>query len=77
MPKLPRIGGSEAVRAFRKAGFHTDRYAGSHEILKKPGHPFHLSVPVHKGKNVATGTLRALIADAGLTVEEFVELLRS
>jgi predicted RNA binding protein YcfA (HicA-like mRNA interferase family) len=76
MPKLPAVTGDEAVAAFGRVGFAHDRTSASHKILKKPGHPFTLSVPVHGGKTVKPGTLRALIRAAGLTVEAFVALLR-
>jgi len=32
-------------------------------------------VPVHKGKDIPRGTLRAIIEQAGLTVDEFIDLL--
>lgn len=73
MPKLPSISGREVVRAFEAAGFHVDRIEGSHHVMVKPGHFKVLSVPVHKGTLVKRGTLRSLIRNAGLTVEEFVE----
>jgi len=44
-------------------------------ILEKEGYEATLSVPVHKGKNVKRGTLRDLIKDAGMSVDEFLELL--
>jgi predicted RNA binding protein YcfA (HicA-like mRNA interferase family) len=77
MPKVPRISGEDAVRAFGRAGFYHDRTTGSHVILKKDGHRYHLSIPVHKGKTVGTGLLRSQIEAAGLTVEEFIKLLNS
>ena len=72
--KLSAISGSEAVKAFRKAGYEFDRQHGSHIILRhaKPPHR-RLSIPDHK--ELAKGTLRALIRDAGLTVDEFAKLL--
>ena len=73
MAKLPHISGSEVVRAFERAGWIQDRQRGSHVILIKTGHPATLSVPQHR--SVAPGTLRALIRNAGMTVEEFNELL--
>jgi predicted RNA binding protein YcfA (HicA-like mRNA interferase family) len=76
MPKLPAVTGGEAVAAFGRAGFAHDRTTASHKILKKPGHPFTLSVPVHGAKTVKRGTLRALIKDAGLTIEDFISFLR-
>jgi predicted RNA binding protein YcfA (HicA-like mRNA interferase family) len=75
MPRIPKISGNDALRAFRKAGFEVDRIRGSHHILKKDGHALHLSVPVHGAQIVGTGTLKSLIENAGLTVERFIELL--
>jgi predicted RNA binding protein YcfA (HicA-like mRNA interferase family) len=72
--KLPVVSGSEAVKAFRKAGYELDEQHGSHIILRRNDPPHRrLSVPNHK--ELAKGTLRALIREAGLTVEEFAKLL--
>ena len=73
MAKLPAISGKDAVRAFQLAGYWIDHQTGSHIIVRHPQPPFRrLSVPNHKA--LAKGTLRSLIREAGLTVEEFVEL---
>ena len=75
MSVLPRISGREAVAAFRRVGYEVERQKGSHVILRNSDPPYRrLTVPDHR--EVAKGTLRALIRDAGLTVEEFVALLR-
>ncbi len=74
MPPLPVISGSAAVRAFERAGWRRERQTGSHIILTKPGLAVNLSVPDHRA--VKRGTLRTLIRRAGLTVDEFMELLR-
>lgn len=75
MSVLPRISGREAVSAFRKLGYEVDRQKGSHIILRHRDAPFRrLTVPDHR--EVAKGTLRALIREAGITVEEFAELAR-
>jgi predicted RNA binding protein YcfA (HicA-like mRNA interferase family) len=63
--KLPRVSGLGAIKAFAQLGYVIDRRHGSHVVLYKNGH--HLSVPNHH--ELATGTLRSLIRDAGLTVE--------
>ena len=73
MPKLPVISGAEVVRAFERAGWRCDRQRGSHRILVKSGMNVSLSVPQHR--EVAPGTLRALIRNAAITVEEFSALL--
>ena len=72
--KLPVISGSEAVKAFRKLGYEFDEQHGSHIILRHADPPHRrLCVPNHT--ELAKGTLRALIREAGLTVDEFVRLL--
>lgn len=75
MPSVPRITGAEAKRAFEKVGFHQERMRGSHCIMKKDGHPYHLSIPMHAGKTLGPGLLKSLIEAAGLTVEQFIDLL--
>jgi predicted RNA binding protein YcfA (HicA-like mRNA interferase family) len=64
---------SDAVRAFERAGWRRDRQRGSHVILIQPGMIASLSVPQHR--ELAPGTLRALIRNAGMSVEGFVGLL--
>ena len=73
MPRLPVISGDEFVKAVAKIGFVWDRTEGSHMILIGPNGR-RLSVPRHR--ELGRGLLRALIRDAGLTRDEFLELLR-
>ncbi|MGO8705333.1 MAG: type II toxin-antitoxin system HicA family toxin [Candidatus Brocadiia bacterium] len=73
MARLPVISGAQAVRAFERGGWRVDRQRGSHVILLKAGHIASLSVPQHR--EVAPGTLRALIRAAGMTVDEFAALV--
>ena len=73
MAKLPVVSGAEAIRAFEKAGWTRARQKGSHVVLLKPGRMASLSVPLHR--EMAPGTLRSLIRDAEMTVEEFGALL--
>ena len=74
MPQLPVISGRDLVRALAKAGWQMVRQRGSHMILVKDGSIATLSVPDHR--EVAKGTLRGLIRSSGLSVDEFLELLR-
>lgn len=76
MPELPRVTGADACRAFAKFGFVLDRIKSSHHILRKPGHTNVLSVPIHGRQTLKKGTLRTLIRDAGISVEDFVEALK-
>ncbi len=73
MGRLGNISGKETVRAFGKAGWQVLGQVGSHVVLTKSGERANLSVPQHK--ELSTGTLRALIRAAGMTVEQFIELL--
>lgn len=74
MSAVPVIAGREVVDAMRKIGYMFDRQRGSHMILRQQAPPYRrLTVPDHK--EVAKGTLRAIIRQAGLTVGEFKELL--
>jgi predicted RNA binding protein YcfA (HicA-like mRNA interferase family) len=73
MGKLGNISGKETVKAFQKAGWQPIGQVGSHLVMVKPGIRVNLSIPQHK--ELSVGTLRALIRNAGLTVEGFLELL--
>jgi len=75
MPKLPVVTGDKVVKAFSKAGWTAVRQRGSHVIMVKENSAATLSIPIHKNRPVKRGTLRDLIRDAGLSVEEFCELL--
>ncbi|CAN5784092.1 type II toxin-antitoxin system HicA family toxin [soil metagenome] len=72
MTKLPRdLKPKKIIKALEKAGFVIDHITGSHYILIKDG--LRTVVPFHK--SVKTGTLKAILNQAGLTVEEFTKLL--
>lgn len=73
MPSLPTVSGKKAAAAFLSAGFEEKRQCGSHLILKKDGFRNLPSVPLHD--TLKAGTLRRLIRDSGLTVEQFTKLL--
>jgi len=70
------VSGQEAAKALRKKGYELDHQTGSHLILRHQNPPYRrLTVPNHK--ELAKGTLRAIIREAGLTVEEFLRLLKA
>jgi predicted RNA binding protein YcfA (HicA-like mRNA interferase family) len=78
MPPVPSVRGERVVRALEKAGFKAARVAGSHHVMRHPDGRG-TTVPVHPvsrpGRDVAKGTLRGILADAGMTVEELRRLL--
>ncbi|MHB1471208.1 MAG: type II toxin-antitoxin system HicA family toxin [Thermoplasmataceae archaeon] len=73
MLKLPTVSGQEVVKALSKIGFKFRRQVGSHMILKRQLDGKRLAIPNHR--EIPKGTLRAIIRQAGLTVDEFVALL--
>ncbi len=73
MGKLGNISGKQAVKAFEKAGWQKLGQVGSHVVMIKSGCRANLSVPQHK--ELSTGTLRALIRNAEMSVDEFLALL--
>ncbi|MCA1733366.1 MAG: type II toxin-antitoxin system HicA family toxin [Acidobacteria bacterium] len=73
MGKLSNVSGKETVKAFERSGWTVSGQVGSHVVLTRPGIRVNLSVPQHR--ELSVGTLRALIRAAGLTVDEFLELL--
>lgn len=73
MGKLGNISGKEAAKAFQKVGWSAIGQVGSHLVLVKAGARANLSIPQHK--ELSVGTLRSLIRSAGLTVDEFLNLL--
>ncbi len=74
MSKLPVVSGPDSVKALRRIGYEVDHQTGSHLILRRTTPPHRrLTVPNHR--ELAKGTLRAIIREAGLTVDEFTALL--
>jgi predicted RNA binding protein YcfA (HicA-like mRNA interferase family) len=72
--RLPALRPQQVVRALERAGWQVHRQRGSHVSMRKEGVPFLITVPLHR-RDLPRGTLRDIIKDAGLTVEEFLELL--
>ena len=74
MPRLPVVSGRETIRALTRAGFEVDRQRGSHVVLRKVDPPNRRIVaPDHT--ELARGTLRAILRQAGFTVEQILDLL--
>lgn len=73
MSKLPVVSGKQCVKALTKIGFVVFRQKGSHITMVRENPKFQVTIPNHK--TVAKGTLRAIIKQADLTVDEFINLL--
>ncbi len=73
--KLPRVTGDKIVRALKKAGFEEIRTRGSHCYLYHPEKDKLVTVPVHAGKIVAPKTLKSIMKQAEISIDELKELL--
>lgn len=84
MPKLPRVPAAKVIRALERMGFVQVRQKGSHVILKKTLPVDEESdqevievgcvVPLHQ-KDIAIGTLKSILNQAGISVEELIKYL--
>jgi predicted RNA binding protein YcfA (HicA-like mRNA interferase family) len=68
------LSGREIRAALERVGFVFRRQTGSHMILRRDQPHARIVGPDHK--QVRSGTLRRIIADAGLTIDQFIELVR-
>ena len=73
MTRLPALKAIEVIAALRKLGYDVDHQTGSHVILYKKGR-LPISVPRHTG-DLRRGTLFHIIRSAGLSIEEFLNLV--
>jgi predicted RNA binding protein YcfA (HicA-like mRNA interferase family) len=64
----------EAVRALERCGWQLDRVKGSHHVFRHPDHQHRVVVPMHT-RDLARGTLNAIIEASGVSREEFLRLL--
>ncbi len=74
-PHLPVLSGQELVKALAHLGYGLDHQTGSHLILRNE-HPPHRRLTVPNHKELAKGTLRAILREAGLTPDELRGLIR-
>jgi predicted RNA binding protein YcfA (HicA-like mRNA interferase family) len=74
VPKLPVVSGVDVAKALAKIDYELDHQTGSHMILRQRQPP-HRRITVPRHREIAKGTLRAIIRETGLTMEEFLELI--
>jgi predicted RNA binding protein YcfA (HicA-like mRNA interferase family) len=73
MPKPPIVSGRETVRALERLGFAVVRQRGSHMVLRREASG--CVVPDHR--EIKVGTLRGILRQAGVSMEEFIVALRA
>lgn len=75
MSKLPTVRARELANVARKLGFVLDRQRGSHAVYYRATDRRRVVIPIHAGQDMKPGTLRGIITDMGITIDEFVSLL--
>jgi len=74
LSQFPVLSAKKVCKVFEKQGYALDHQTGSHLILRKTDPPHRrLTIPNHK--EIAKGTLMAIVRQAGLTLAEFKKLL--
>lgn len=75
MPKLSVIKARELLKSLIKLGFYKHHQVGSHIQLKHEDGR-RTTIPYHPNQEIRRGTLKAIINDLDMTVEEFIKILR-
>jgi predicted RNA binding protein YcfA (HicA-like mRNA interferase family) len=73
--KLPGATGEKIIKALHKAGFDNVHIRGSHHYLYNPKKDRIITVPVHSGKTIAPKTLKSILEQADISVDDFIRLL--
>ena len=76
MPKLPVIKPRELISVLKRFGFFESHRVGSHAQFKHPDSR-RITVPIHAGRDLNKKTLKGIISDLDISVEEFVKILKS
>jgi len=71
-PKLARLTGKEMCSILEKNGFFLKRVKGSHHIYARPGIEGYVTVPVHSNEILKPKTLKSIIQQAELNVDDFI-----
>ena len=75
MPRLPRITARDARRAIERDGWYHVGGSGSHQQFTHPSKPGRVTIAFHGAATLKADTLKRIIQQAGLTVDQFVALL--
>jgi predicted RNA binding protein YcfA (HicA-like mRNA interferase family) len=76
MTDLSSVNAARLIRALQRAGFFVHHTTGSHYVLKHPDQPaVRIVVPFHGSADVKPGIRRAILRQAGLSIDELIRLL--
>jgi predicted RNA binding protein YcfA (HicA-like mRNA interferase family) len=73
--RLPALKPLEVIRALERGGFLVHHTTGSHCALRHPGNPRLRVTVARHGRDLKRGTLSAILKQAGLTTEQFLDLI--
>lgn len=73
-PKLPVMSGKDLARIAQRLGFEFRRQKGSHAIYVRASDNRRVVIPMHSGRDLKSKTLRGIIEDLGITVDEFEKM---
>ena len=73
--RLPRVTAAEVIGVLESIGFELSRQSGSHKIYKNVEDGLRVTVLFHSGKILHPKTLKSILDDAELTVDEFIRFL--
>ena len=76
MPRLPIVKTRELIRVLTRVGFFEYHRVGSHAQFKHSDGR-RVTVPIHYGKDLKSGTLRGILSDIDINVEEFILILKN
>ena len=77
MTKLPRVSGKKVINALKKGGFFIKRQSGLHIIMwNNTDLARRCIIPLHGSKVIKPGTLQSILKGAGISIEEFLQLLK-
>ena len=74
MSRLPVTSGRDTVKALRKIGYELDHQTGSHVVMRRASDGCRVVVPRHN-RDLGRGLTLRIVKTAGLTRDEFLELL--
>lgn len=75
MARLPQISGPRLMRALERAGWQAARQSGSHVQMVHPERAGRVTVPIHGSTVIPPKTLRAIVTQAGMTIDELRRIL--
>lgn len=70
MPPLPVLTAKQVLKVLHGHGFEVIRQSGSHRVVRHPDGRW-TTVPIHGGRDIRKGTLKSIISDTGLTLDDF------